>query len=159
MSFFFSAYIITWHRSFLKITAIAYMNYIITVITIKKISITFLIASLEAPVGNMRRILCSDWLLDQVRWAHLDWSGFPCFDPAHRKRCVERTLKFRNFWTVLVMESQKRQKTVLFLFLMKGNFLIYGEFFLSSKLVKIAGYYPLFFLFTDLGFVFIHKNA
>ena len=43
------------------------MNYIITVITIKKISITFFIASLEAPVGNMRGILCSDWLLDQVR--------------------------------------------------------------------------------------------
>ena len=107
--FFFSAYIITRHRS-----GIAYMNYIITVITIKKISITFFIASLEAPVGNMRRILCSDWLLDRVRWAHLDCSGFPCFDPAHRKRCVERTLKFRNFWTVLVMESQKRQKTVLF---------------------------------------------
>ena len=51
------------HRSFL----IANMDYIITMVTIKTILITILTTSLEARVGNMRRILCSDRLLERVR--------------------------------------------------------------------------------------------
>ena len=59
-----------------------------------------------------------------------------------------------------MMESQKPAEDSPFLFLMKGNFLIYGEFFIEqASSVKIAGYYPLFVLVMDLGFVFIHKNG
>ena len=122
--------------------------------------IAIVIASLEAPVGNMRRILCSDWLLDRVRWTYLDCSGFACFDPAHRKRCVERTIKFRNFGQYWWWSRKRGRRQSFFILNERKFFNIWWIFFIEqASSVKIAGYYPLFFLFTDLGFVFIHKNA
>ena len=55
-------------------------------------------------MGNMKRILCSDRLLEQARWTHFARSGLPALIP--RKR-VERTYRVRNFWTMSATKSQK----------------------------------------------------
>ena len=66
-----------------------------------------------------------------------------------------------------VMDSQKKQKTIIFLSLTRGNFfclrfglddminfLLSKHVFVLSKLVsKVACF------FMDLGFVLVHKNA
>ena len=52
--------------------------------------ITKLITRLNPREGKIRRMLCSDWLPERLRWDHLARSGFPRFGPA-------RKLKF-SFW-------------------------------------------------------------
>ena len=41
--------------------------------------ITKLITRLNPRAGKIRRILCSDWLPERLRWDHLARSGFPAF--------------------------------------------------------------------------------
>ena len=51
------------------------------------------ITSLAVPTGNMKRILCSDWLREPTRWAHL-----ARFDPAQEKIIAQSGhAKFINF--------------------------------------------------------------
>lgn len=62
------------------------------------------------PVGNMKRILRSDWLSEPAKWAHLASSGLP---PAIPRKIsivwgsVERSYKVFNFCTLSVIETQR----------------------------------------------------
>ena len=49
----------------------------------------FLVIQLVALVGNMKRILCSDWLPEWARWAHLPRSGLPALIPFKKKKLRE----------------------------------------------------------------------
>ena len=41
-----------------------------------------------APVGNLKVILCSDWLNEGVSWDHLNHSGLSAFIPRKKKESV-----------------------------------------------------------------------
>ena len=41
----------------------------------------FFIIWLAPRAGKVKRILCSDWLPERARWAHLALSGFPALIP------------------------------------------------------------------------------
>lgn len=62
------------------------------------------------PVGNMKRILRSDWFSEPAKWAHLASSGLP---PAIPRKIsivwgsVERSYKVFNFCTLSVIETQR----------------------------------------------------
>ena len=58
--------------------------------------VAFLVIQLVALVGNMKRILCSDWLPEWARWAHLPRSGLPASIPFKKKNCVRQIDKVRN---------------------------------------------------------------
>ena len=53
--------------------------------------------------GNMKRILCFDWLPKRARWTHLVHSRLPALTPPKKKRNYLE----RDFWTMSAIESQK----------------------------------------------------
>ena len=62
------------------------------------------------PVGNMKRILRSDWLSEPAKWAHLAGSGLPPVIPRKISivwGSVERSYKVFNFCTLSVIETQR----------------------------------------------------
>ena len=63
----------------------------------------------DTPVGNMKRILRSDWLSEPAKWAHLASSGLPPVIPRKISivwGSVERSYKGFNFCTLSVIETQ-----------------------------------------------------
>ena len=62
---------------------------------------------LAAPVGNMKRILCSNWPPKWARWAHLARRRFLALIQRKKKNHLEHTDKFLNVWTIPAIESQK----------------------------------------------------
>ena len=62
---------------------------------------------LAAPVGNMKRILCSNWPPKWARWAHLARRRFLALIQRKKKNYLEHTDKFLNVWTITAIESQK----------------------------------------------------
>ena len=57
---------------------------------------------LTAPVGKMKRILCSDWLTKRARWAQSCLLVIARFDSAR----LQSTYRVRNF-RMTARESQK----------------------------------------------------
>ena len=53
--------------------------------------------------GNMKRILCFDWLPKRARWTHLVHPRLPALTPPKKKRNYLE----RDFWTMSAIESQK----------------------------------------------------
>ena len=51
--------------------------------------VAFLVIQLVALVGIMKRVLCSDWLPEWARWAHLPRSGLPALIPFKKKKLRE----------------------------------------------------------------------
>ena len=47
--------------------------------------------------GKMNRILCSDWLPERARWAHLARSGLPVLIPRKKKSSWSGLTKFVTF--------------------------------------------------------------
>ena len=86
--------------------------------------ISTLITSLAAPKGNMKRILCSDWLPERARWAHLARSGLPALIPRMKK--IELELQFRRWirkkWPKIV-KTKETETTLLRLFCQKQSWL------------------------------------
>ena len=69
--------------------------------------VAFLVIQLVALVGIMKRILCSDWLPEWARWAHLPRSGLPASIPFKKKKIAwGRLTKFVTLWTKSAMETQ-----------------------------------------------------
>lgn len=50
-----------------------------------KLWLFYFITLLAAPVGKMKRVLCSDWLPERARWAHRACSGLPALIPRMKK--------------------------------------------------------------------------
>ena len=66
------------------------------------------IRQLTAPVGKMKRILCSDSL---PKIGLIVRSEFPALIPCKEEHCMQRrTKRIRNFWTMSAMESQMRHE-------------------------------------------------
>lgn len=68
--------------------------------------ITFTI-SLAANEGNIKRILCFDWLPKRARRAHLARLGLLALIHSKKKHCMERTYKVRNSWKKSAMGTRK----------------------------------------------------
>ena len=60
---------------------------------------------LAAPVGKMKRILCSDWLTKRARWAQSCLLVIDRFDSAR----LQSTYRVRNF-RMTARESQKKKE-------------------------------------------------
>ena len=55
------------------------------------------------PEGNMKQILCFDWLPKRARWTNLVQPGLPALTlPKKKRNYLER-----DFWTMSATESQK----------------------------------------------------
>lgn len=87
-------------NAIVKIIMIIIMMMMLIMITIKK-TIIIIIIQLAVPAVKMNRIQCSDWLPKRARWLET-----ACFDPAQEKKCVERTYRVRNSWTISATKSQ-----------------------------------------------------
>ena len=60
------------------------------------------------PEGNMKRILCFDWLPKRARWTHLVHPRLPALTPPKKKRNYLE----RDFWTMSATESQKAAEDI-----------------------------------------------
>ena len=65
---------------------------------------------LAAPVGNMKRILCSNWPPKWARWAHLARRKFLALIQRKKKNYLEHTDKFLNVWTIPAIVKKKKKK-------------------------------------------------
>ena len=66
---------------------------------------------LAAPVGTMKRILCSNWPPKWARWTHLTRRRFLALIQRKKKNYLEHTDKFLNVWTIPAIVKKKRKKT------------------------------------------------
>ena len=67
---------------------------------------TFILSS-AAPVDNMKRILCSDWLAERARWVYLARWGLAALIARKKKIAWSKLTKFCNSWTMSAIKSQK----------------------------------------------------
>ena len=65
---------------------------------------------LAAPVGNMKRILCSNWPPKWAGWTHLARRRFLALIQRKKKNYLEHTDKFLNVWTIPAIVKKKKKK-------------------------------------------------
>ena len=153
------------------------------------IIVIHVIISLAAPVGNMKQILCSDWLTGWATWAHPACSGLPALTPLKERLRWNGLAKFATIeqcrrcspkkWQKTV--KQRKQKTLLgilccnscvsfpaFKFNISFLSLFKAKSFSSTRNSLLVGLFGqdgwiwvllFYFVFMDLNVIQVHKNA